>query len=98
MILQLCLYIMLLFIRSSWPIQDPQNSSRNRGFSFIEYYNHACAEYSRLKMSSPTFKLENNAPTVSWADPKNAESSAASQVCLPFYDTIFVGAFTTKYV
>ncbi|XP_041027915.1 heterogeneous nuclear ribonucleoprotein Q isoform X1 [Juglans microcarpa x Juglans regia] len=61
-------------------LKDPQNSSRNRGFSFIEYYNHACAEYSRLKMSSPTFKLENNAPTVSWADPKNAESSAASQV------------------
>lgn len=61
-------------------LKDPQNSSRNRGFAFIEYFNHACAEYSRLKMSSPKFKLDSNAPTVSWADPKNVESSAASQV------------------
>ncbi|RVX12023.1 Heterogeneous nuclear ribonucleoprotein Q [Vitis vinifera] len=60
--------------------KDPQNSSRNRGFAFIEYYNHACAEYSRKKMSNPKFKLDNNASTVSWADPKNVESSAASQV------------------
>ncbi|KAJ9184493.1 hypothetical protein P3X46_004210 [Hevea brasiliensis] len=61
-------------------LKDPQNSNRNRGFAFIEYYNHACAEYSRKKMSTPKFKLDDNAPTVSWADPKNAGSSAASQV------------------
>lgn len=61
-------------------LQDPQNSRRNRGFAFIEYYNHACAEYSRQKMLNPKFKLDDNAPTVSWADPKNAESSASSQV------------------
>ncbi|MBA0581379.1 hypothetical protein Gorai_023560, partial [Gossypium raimondii] len=28
-------------------LKDPMNPSRNRGFVFIEYYNHACAEYSR---------------------------------------------------
>ncbi|KAK9170397.1 hypothetical protein Syun_002537 [Stephania yunnanensis] len=61
-------------------VKDPQNSSRNRGFAFIEYYNHACAEYSRQKMSSPKFKLDSNAPTVSWADPKNADSSSTAQV------------------
>ncbi|KAK0585884.1 hypothetical protein LWI29_035688 [Acer saccharum] len=61
-------------------LKDPQNSIRNRGFAFIEYHNHACAEYSRQKMSTPQFKLDDNAPTVSWADPKNAESSASSQV------------------
>lgn len=61
-------------------LKDPQNSSRNRGFAFIEYYNHACAEYSRQKMSNPKFKLDTNAPTVSWADPKNMESSSSSQV------------------
>lgn len=61
-------------------LKDPQNSRRNRGFAFIEYYNHACAEYSRQKMLNPKFKLDDNAPTVSWADPKNAESSASSQV------------------
>lgn len=61
-------------------LKDPQNSDRNRGFVFVEYYNHACAEYSREKMSKPKFKIEGKAPTVSWADPKNAESSASSQV------------------
>ncbi|KAL7092237.1 hypothetical protein ACP275_12G153400 [Erythranthe tilingii] len=58
-------------------LKDPQNSSKNRGFAFIEYYNHACAEYSRQAMSNPKFKLDDNAPTVSWADPKSAESSSS---------------------
>lgn len=57
-----------------------KNSSNNRGFAFIEYHNHACAEYSRQKMMNPNFKLGSNAPTVSWADPRSADSSAASQV------------------
>lgn len=61
-------------------VPHAQNSSQNRGFAFVEYYNSACAEYSRQKMSNPNFKLDNNAPTVSWADPKNAESSSTSQV------------------
>ncbi|KAG5253094.1 nuclear localization sequence-binding protein [Salix suchowensis] len=61
-------------------LKDLQNPSRNRGFAFIEYYNHACAEYSRKKMSKPDFKLDDNAPTVSWADPRNAGSSTSFQV------------------
>lgn len=58
-----------------------KNTSNNRGFAFIDYHNHACAEYSRQKMMNPKFKLDKNAPTVSWADPKNSDSSASSQVC-----------------
>ncbi|KAG2670729.1 hypothetical protein I3760_14G101700 [Carya illinoinensis] len=61
-------------------VKDMKNTSNNRGFAFVDYHNHACAEYSRQKMTSPKFKLGDNAPTVSWADPKNADSSAASQV------------------
>ncbi|PPE02514.1 hypothetical protein GOBAR_DD00498 [Gossypium barbadense] len=61
-------------------LKDPMNPSRNRGFVFIEYYNHACAEYSRQKMMKPTFKLDDNAPTVSWADPRSAESFSNTQV------------------
>lgn len=57
-----------------------KNSNNNRGFAFIEYHNHKCAEYSRQKMTNPKFKLGSNAPTVSWADPRNADSSGASQV------------------
>lgn len=60
--------------------QDPQNSSRNRGYAFIEYYNHACAEYSRKKMSLANFKLDSNVPTVSWADPRSGDSPSSSQV------------------
>ncbi|KAK4779540.1 hypothetical protein SAY87_015646 [Trapa incisa] len=61
-------------------VKDLKNTSSNRGFAFIDYYNNACAEYSRQKMINPKFKLDNNSPTVSWADPKNADSSASSQV------------------
>ncbi|XP_022851393.1 heterogeneous nuclear ribonucleoprotein Q-like isoform X2 [Olea europaea var. sylvestris] len=61
-------------------VKDTKNSNNNKGFAFIDYYNQACAEYSRQKMTNPKFKLENNTPTVSWADPKNSDSSAASQV------------------
>uniref|UniRef100_A0A5B6ZD47 RRM domain-containing protein n=1 Tax=Davidia involucrata TaxID=16924 RepID=A0A5B6ZD47_DAVIN len=62
-------------------IKDPQNPSRNRGFAFIEYYNNACADYSRQKMSSANFKLDGNTPTVNWADPKSTpDHSAATQV------------------
>ncbi|XP_010267419.1 PREDICTED: heterogeneous nuclear ribonucleoprotein Q isoform X2 [Nelumbo nucifera] len=62
-------------------LKDPQNPNRNRGFAFVEYYNNACADYARQRMSSATFKLDGNTPTVSWADPKSApDSSAAAQV------------------
>ncbi|KAI4328971.1 hypothetical protein L6164_021281 [Bauhinia variegata] len=62
-------------------IKDPQHPSRNRGFAFVLYYNSACADYSRQKMSSANFKLDGNTPTVTWADPKNSpDHSASSQV------------------
>ncbi|XP_020114759.1 heterogeneous nuclear ribonucleoprotein Q isoform X2 [Ananas comosus] len=61
--------------------KDLQDPNRNRGFLFVEYYNHACADYARLKMSSPDFKIEGTNLTVSWADPKSStDSSAAAQV------------------
>ncbi|XP_022873955.1 heterogeneous nuclear ribonucleoprotein Q-like isoform X1 [Olea europaea var. sylvestris] len=63
-------------------IKDPQNQSRNRGFGFVEYYNNACADYSRQKMSNANFNLDGNTPTVTWADPKITpdNSSATAQV------------------
>ncbi|KAL3832813.1 hypothetical protein ACJIZ3_007549 [Penstemon smallii] len=63
-------------------IKDPQIPSRNRGFAFVEYYNNACADYSRQKMSAASFKLDGNTPTVTWADPKITpdHSTAAAQV------------------
>ncbi|KAI3743996.1 hypothetical protein L1987_57068 [Smallanthus sonchifolius] len=62
-------------------IKDPQNPTRNRGFAFVEYYNNACADYSRQKLASASFKLDGNSPTVTWADPKiSPDHSAAAQV------------------
>lgn len=61
-------------------LKDAQNPSRNRGFVFVEYYNHACADYSRQKMSNSNFKIDGTTPTVTWADPKNSDTSATSQV------------------
>ncbi|KAK6158947.1 hypothetical protein DH2020_006261 [Rehmannia glutinosa] len=62
--------------------KDPQNPGRNRGFAFVEYYNNACADYSRQQMSAVSFKLDGNTPTVTWADPKITpdHSAAAAQV------------------
>lgn len=61
--------------------QDPQNPSRNRGFAFVEYYNNACADYSRQKLASASFKLDGNPPTVTWADPKiTPDHTANAQV------------------
>ncbi|CAL5008942.1 unnamed protein product [Urochloa decumbens] len=56
--------------------------NRNRGFLFVEYYNHACADYARQNLSSPDFKVDGSQLTVSWAEPKGSTdaSSAASQV------------------
>ncbi|KAL8499591.1 hypothetical protein ACS0TY_019539 [Phlomoides rotata] len=63
-------------------IKDPQNPGRNRGFAFVEYYNNACADYSRQKMSAASFRLDGNTATVTWADPKITpdNSAAAAQV------------------
>jgi RNA recognition motif-containing protein len=62
--------------------QDQHDPNRNRGFLFVEYYNHACADYARQKLSSPNFKVDGSQLTVSWAEAKGSTdaSSAAAQV------------------
>lgn len=57
--------------------KDLHDPSRNRGFLFVEYYNHACADYSRQKLSSPDFKVDGSQLTVSWAEPKGSSSSSS---------------------
>lgn len=56
--------------------QDPKIPDRNRGFAFVEYYNHACAEIARRNMTRPDFRLKMQTPTVTWAEPK-AEPDAS---------------------
>ncbi|KAH7278342.1 hypothetical protein KP509_38G037000 [Ceratopteris richardii] len=62
-------------------LMDPSNSERNRGFAFVEYHNHACAENARRKLSMPGYKLGTYSPTVNWADARGAiDSAITSQV------------------
>jgi heterogeneous nuclear ribonucleoprotein R len=68
-------------IQSVELLKDPKTPGRNRGFAFVEYYNHACAEHARREMSKPSFRLGSNAPTISWADPRSGpDANAMSQV------------------
>ena len=50
---------------------------RNRGFAFVDYLNHACAEHGRRNLSRPHFRLLSNTPTISWADPRPEPDQAA---------------------
>eukprot|EP01133_Synstelium_polycarpum_P008392 gene8392-9872_t len=50
-------------------LTDPDNSTRNRGFAFIEYSDHYLAEKARKEFSSPSFMIGNSSVTVNWADP-----------------------------
>lgn len=52
----------------------------NKHFAFVEYRDHDRAKYSKEKMSDPTFKLDGNAPTVTYYNP------SASQVLQCLFD------------
>ncbi|GAQ87382.1 hypothetical protein KFL_003490060 [Klebsormidium nitens] len=56
---------------------NPQNPSQNRGFLFIDFYNHAAAEHSRRKMIRQDFRLGGRQVTISWAEAKSSETSAS---------------------
>lgn len=70
--------------------KDLHDPSRNRGFLFVEYYNHACADYARQKLSSPDFKVDGSQLTVSWAEPKGSTSSSDSSSSAAQVKTIYV--------
>ncbi|WOL18132.1 heterogeneous nuclear ribonucleoprotein R [Canna indica] len=60
--------------------KDPHNQTRNRGFLFVEFYNHACAEYTRQKMIDPNFKIDETNPVVNWANSSTADQVKAIYV------------------
>ncbi|CAI7872487.1 unnamed protein product [Closterium sp. NIES-53] len=62
-------------------LMDPKLPGRNRGYAFVEYHNHACAEVARRHMTAPSFRLAGNVPTISWAEPRSEpDPSAMAQV------------------
>eukprot|EP00210_Caulerpa_lentillifera_P003170 g3029.t1 len=46
---------------------------QNRGFCFVECYNHAAADLARRTLSRAEFKLKERALTVTWAEPRRME-------------------------
>mmetsp|Transcript_32124 Transcript_32124/g.76363 ORF Transcript_32124/g.76363 Transcript_32124/m.76363 type:complete len:615 (+) Transcript_32124:105-1949(+) len=54
------------------------DSNLNRGFAFVEFYNHAAAEAGRRALSPPGFVLKGRNLTVTWAEPRKDQSSALS--------------------
>ncbi|GMH39473.1 hypothetical protein BSKO_07371 [Bryopsis sp. KO-2023] len=46
----------------------------NRGFCFVEFYNHSAADLARKILSRPDFRLRERVLTVTWAEPKKVDS------------------------
>eukprot|EP00252_Welwitschia_mirabilis_P003252 TRINITY_DN13342_c0_g3_i1.p1 TRINITY_DN13342_c0_g3~~TRINITY_DN13342_c0_g3_i1.p1 ORF type:complete len:497 (+),score=157.68 TRINITY_DN13342_c0_g3_i1:312-1802(+) len=61
-------------------IKDPKDSSRNRGFAFVEYYNKGCAEKAMKNMTQSKFKLDDKLITVKWASAQRTSSEEVKSV------------------
>eukprot|EP00899_Mesostigma_viride_P021779 jgi/Mesvir1/29602/Mv21458-RA.1 len=62
-------------------VKDPACETKNRGFAFVEFYNHSCAEAARKVYTKSTFKLDGNIPTVNFAEPRaEPDPQAQAQV------------------
>ncbi|GAM22174.1 hypothetical protein SAMD00019534_053490 [Acytostelium subglobosum LB1] len=60
---------------------DPDNSSRNRGYMFVEFVDHYKADKARRELGSPSFKVNNCSITVNWADyVQEADNETMKQV------------------
>lgn len=57
-----------------------KETNQNRGFGFVEFYNHAAAEAARRRLSRPDFRIHDRQVTVTWAEPKKNEA-LLEQVC-----------------
>uniref|UniRef100_A0A0D6R040 RRM domain-containing protein n=1 Tax=Araucaria cunninghamii TaxID=56994 RepID=A0A0D6R040_ARACU len=61
-------------------IKDPKDSTRNRGFAFVEYYNKACAEKAMKNMVRSKFKLDDKVITVKWASSQRSSTEEVKSV------------------
>lgn len=61
-------------------IKDPKDSTRNRGFAFVEYYNKGCAEKAMKNMTHSKFKLDDKVITVKWATSQRSSSEEVKSI------------------
>jgi len=71
-----------LLMSKDWPGQ-------NRGFCFLEFYNHACAQAAKAALSPPNFQLGNKPLTITFAEPRRADTANDDQT--QQIKSIFVG-------
>ncbi|KAK9814368.1 hypothetical protein WJX72_004657 [[Myrmecia] bisecta] len=51
-------------------LMSKEFEGQNRGFCFVEFYNHACALQAKKVLSQPSFRLGERQLTVDWAEPR----------------------------
>lgn len=61
-------------------IKDPKDTTRNRGFAFVEYYNKGCAEKAMKNMTHSKFQLDDKLITVKWATSQRSSSDEVKSV------------------
>ncbi|KAK9905524.1 hypothetical protein WJX75_001554 [Coccomyxa subellipsoidea] len=61
-------------------LMSKEYPGQNRGFSFIEFYNHACAQLAKNVLSAPTYTMGGRTLNVAYAEPKGADQVPTQQV------------------
>ncbi|CAL5220907.1 g3002 [Coccomyxa viridis] len=64
---------------------------QNRGFAFVEFYNHACAQAAKNALSAPTYTMGGRTLNVAYAEPKQHEQQQAQQQPQAQPKVIYVG-------
>ncbi|KAK9837452.1 hypothetical protein WJX81_003692 [Elliptochloris bilobata] len=52
---------------------------QNRGFGFLEFYNHTCANAAKGVLSAPSYKMKGRTLTVSYAEPRQIDVQQQQQ-------------------
>lgn len=58
------------------PATGPGGKPQNRGFAFLTFYNHECAQLAMKAFTRSDFRLAGRDVVVSWAEPKRSEQKA----------------------
>ncbi|EIE23761.1 RNA-binding domain-containing protein [Coccomyxa subellipsoidea C-169] len=61
-------------------LMSKEYPGNNRGFAFIEFYNHACAQLAKNALSAPTYTMHGRSLNVAYAEPKGADQVPTQQV------------------
>ncbi|KAK9863297.1 hypothetical protein WJX84_005658 [Apatococcus fuscideae] len=55
-------------------LQSKDFPGQNRGFCFLEFYNHACAQKAKTTLDTGSFKMGDRVLTISYAEPRRDDT------------------------